>query len=518
LQISGIYRAAFLSWIILILILAHFTTLAHAAEVSLSWDPNAEPDLAGYKIYYGVQTGNYDQSVDVGNQTTYTLAGLEENQTIYLAATAYDANGNESDYSKEVTFKAINQPPTADAGPDQIVKEGASVSLSGANSTDPEGRALSYVWVQTSGPISVDISNPTSAQPSFTAPDVDVDTDGGTLIFRLTVTDDIGLQAEDYCIVNVSWQNSPPTANAGTDQTVAEGDEVALYGGDSSDLDDGIAAVYWQQIGGPQVTILDPTQTATSFTAPELTSGSVSLVFELAVQDMGGLIATDTCVVNVTWLNTPPTADAGRDQTVSEGDTVILDGSASKDPDDGIASIRWTQTGGAPVALSSPTALNPKFTAPAATKSETLTFQITVTDKAGLASQDSCSVTVNPNAQGVNPTPSITANNSDGSVRVFRRQPVSVSISVDSVDLGGAPVDLWLIVDAPEGRLFYVKGIGWQSGSAPYSQSSLDKGISCKVFNDKLPVGNYTFYFAIDNNGNGTFDGTWMDTVSVEVW
>jgi hypothetical protein len=142
------------------------------------------------------------------------------------------------------------------------------------------------------------------------------------------------------------------------------------------------------------VAILNPRDLQTSFIAPSLASeGVVSLSFRLTVQDSGGLIADDACVVNVTWEDTPPTADAGQDRTVSAGDAVTLDGSASMDPDDGIASIRWSQTKGIPVTLSDPTARQPKFIAPAVgSEGEILVFQITVADKGGLASQDTCTV------------------------------------------------------------------------------------------------------------------------------
>ncbi|MDR4497252.1 MAG: fibronectin type III domain-containing protein, partial [Candidatus Scalindua sp.] len=71
-------------------------------QVTLKWDPNTEEDLAGYKIYYSNSAGIYDSSVDVGNQTSYTVSGLVSNKTYYFAATAYDSSGNESDYSDEV--------------------------------------------------------------------------------------------------------------------------------------------------------------------------------------------------------------------------------------------------------------------------------------------------------------------------------------------------------------------------------------------------------------------------------
>ena len=47
--------------------------------------------------------------------------------------------------------KVANNPPIADAGPDQSVAEGALVSLNGTASTDPEGAPLTYAWLQTVG-------------------------------------------------------------------------------------------------------------------------------------------------------------------------------------------------------------------------------------------------------------------------------------------------------------------------------------------------------------------------------
>jgi len=514
-QFIGISRVAFLSWIILIVILAHFATLAHSAEVTLVWDPNIEAELVGYKIYYGFETGNYVYSIDVGNVTSYAVTGLEENQTIYFAATAYDVNGHESDYSKEVIFKVENQPPVADAGPDQTVDESTVTNLSGINSSDPEGWGLSYFWEQTGGSIVV-LSDPETAQPNFTTPDVGMN--GESLTFKLTVIDDNGLQAEDYCTINVSWVNIPPTADAVSDIIVNEGEEVILDGFGSSDSDDGLATYLWEQTGGPGVYILNPTDVQASFIAPDLTSEGVSLTFKLTVQDNGGLIASDTCVVNVTWLNTPPTANAGQDQSVSESDMVILDGSASMDPDDGIASIRWTQTGGTPVTMSDPTTRQPKFIAPAVSgEGQTLTFQLTITDMAGLTSQDTCVVIVNSQIQIVPPTLDIKANGQDGLVSVRRYSPVSISISIDPRDLRGETVDLWLVVDAPNGRFFYVYENGWQGDPMPFIQYPLDERVSHEAFNIRLPKGDYSFHFAIDDNADGLPDGTWLDTVSVKV-
>jgi hypothetical protein len=79
---------------------------AAAAQVTLAWDPNSEPDLAGYKLYQGTATGTYGTPVTVGNVTTYTVSGLADGQSFFFAVTAYDTVGNESGFSNEVAYTA----------------------------------------------------------------------------------------------------------------------------------------------------------------------------------------------------------------------------------------------------------------------------------------------------------------------------------------------------------------------------------------------------------------------------
>ena len=105
-------------------------------------------------------------------------------------------------------------------------------------------------------------------------------------------------------------------------------------------------------------------------------------------------------------------ADAGPDQTVNEGDTVVLDGSASKLSPGGIDTYRWQQTGGTPtVTLIDADTATATFTAPdVGVGGTTLTFQLTVSNISGKSSTDTTDITV----IFVNQTP--TANAGDDQV------------------------------------------------------------------------------------------------------
>jgi hypothetical protein len=72
-----------------------------AGVVLVSWNRNIEPDLAGYRVYCGTSPGTYTHVLTVGNKTRVFLNGIQEG-TYYIAVTAYDSSGNESEFSSEV--------------------------------------------------------------------------------------------------------------------------------------------------------------------------------------------------------------------------------------------------------------------------------------------------------------------------------------------------------------------------------------------------------------------------------
>lgn len=186
--------------------------------------------------------------------------------------------------------------------------------------------------------------------------------------------------------------NRPPVADAGPNQVSAVGLTVTLDGSASSDPDrDDTLSFSWVQTSGLAVALSDPTAVRPTFTAVQV----ATLTFELTVLDrFGGLSRASTTVSVAAPDNSPPVANAGPDQIRLISELVVLDGTASSDPDPGdTLSYEWTQIGGAPRALSSTTIARPTFTAPAV--GDTLTFELRVTDSRGGQATDRVVIEIN---------------------------------------------------------------------------------------------------------------------------
>ena len=335
------------------------------------------------------------QTFTISAAPGYSIADVVVEGASMGAVTSYSFTNVVANHNISASFDMEKQAPIADAGPDQSVVSGVVVSLKGSNSIDLDDGIASFLWEQVSGlPVEL-LVEPGEPDATFIAPEVE--SNGESLTFELTVTDYSGLQSTDTCIVNVSWVNIPPVSDSGADQTVDEGTTVTLDGSKSSDADDRIFSYLWEQVDGIPISLSDPTKVRPSFISPNVGPDGSTLNFQLTVTDNGGLQSTDTCIVNVSWVNIPPISDSGADQTVGEGTTVTLDGSKSSDTDDGIVLYIWKQVLGIPVTVSDTTSIQSTFTVPQGiTKAESLEFNLTVEDGGGLQSSDSCVVSVMP--------------------------------------------------------------------------------------------------------------------------
>jgi len=308
-----------------------------------------------YDYPYTAWFGSNDAALNIGWLNLshgYHFKGLIDEVAIYdRALTPTEIEDHYIAGVAGESIESLRPRPVAHAGADQPnVKETTVVSLNGTASQAgyAESSIVYYLWVQFGG-TPVTLSGATTATATFTAPDVSVA--GETLSFRLTVTADDGqsnTDSVDIAVVNIV----APVANAGFDQSVTEGDPVTLDGSGSSDADGTIATYLWEQVTGTPVTFPGASTTPTvTFTAPQVGPAGETLTFQLTVTDDDGLLSSGT--VSVTVNNNPraPTADAGVDQNVAEGNPVTLDGSGSSDADGTIDIYLWDQLTGTPVTL-----------------------------------------------------------------------------------------------------------------------------------------------------------------------
>ena len=328
-------------------------------------------------------------------------AATDETISFEFELRVRDSHGAVTTDTAIVDVNAINHPPVANAGPDQTVREGTSVQLSGFG-FDSDNDPLTYTWNQKSGP-QIEITQSESSL-SFVAPS-GIPNKLSVMVFEFGVSDSFGGSDSDTVNVTVVAANNSPSANAGPDTDIDENTPLTLSC-TGSDLDGDRLFYSWKQLSGLSVELTNPNSSTLSFVAPSVVKTSV-LEFECTVTD-GTLSSSDT--VNVTVHNTLTldiVADAGDDRIVDENQTLSLDGSGSHDPENQPLNYSWVQLSGESVSLSSTSSITPSFTSPSVANGEikVLTFELTVSDDNNRSDSDTVTITVDP----INAPPQATA-------------------------------------------------------------------------------------------------------------
>ncbi len=227
-------------------------------------------------------------------------------------------------------------PPVAVAGPDQTATVGQAVILDGSASISLDGYALNYRWNIVSAPVgsTAVLNNANGVSPSLV-----VDRRGSYGV-ELVVNDGTLVSEPDTVVIDVV--NTLPVANAGPDQTVYIGQAVTLDGTASSDHEGDALSYQWSIVSKPAGSL--STLSSASAAMPELAIDSHgSYTLKLVVHDGFDSSLPDKVILNVG--NVKPVAHAGADQSVTIGQSVTLDGSASTDADGDALSYLWSQTG-----------------------------------------------------------------------------------------------------------------------------------------------------------------------------
>ncbi len=285
-------------------------------------------------------------------QPELTYSGLDS-----FLYTAFDGKDVSDVALVSITVEPpINKPPTANAGPDQSVTSGDTVTLNGSGSDPEDGATSVFEWT---APNDISLSDATVANPTFTAPAV---TSPTTFTLSLVVRDSQNLaSAPDSVAITVNPPvNQPPTANAGTDQSVTSGDTVTLNGS-GSDPEDGATTVF-EWTAPNDITLSDVTVANPTFTAPAVNSPT-TFTLSLVVRDSQNLAsAPDSVAITVNPANQAPTAnsfslDVNQDESVKvpqgsapgnmggtdpDGDALMI--TDRTDPSHGVVSVTQQNT------------------------------------------------------------------------------------------------------------------------------------------------------------------------------
>ena len=293
-----------------------------------------------------------------------------------------------------ISVSSANADPIANAGNNQNVTVGTTVTLDGTNSSDANRDQLTYRWVLVSKPTgsAAVLTNPTSAKPVFVADLV------GTYVSSLIVNDGRVDSTSVSTTVTATVVNAVPVANAGTNQSVVLG-TVTLDGSASSDANGDALTYKWVVLNKP--TNSNAALSSTTSAKPTFNADIAGVyVFTLQVND--GKVDSSVATVSITAssANVAPVANPGAAQSVVLG-TITLDGSTSSDANGDALTYKWallSKPTNSNAALSSISAAKPTF---AADLAGVYVFSLQVND----GKLDSAVVTTTVTASAVNVAP-----------------------------------------------------------------------------------------------------------------
>ncbi|MHB8133707.1 MAG: TadE family protein [Anaerolineaceae bacterium] len=259
-----------------------------------------------------------------------TTASFSRGGRFHLQLIARDGCG---EIGSNVIEVYVNQPPVVSAGADQILSSSTLTTNLTGIVTDDGFNVVPPVltWTKDSGPGTATFTNASalSTQVTFSQP--------GTYVFRLTANDGWDSAFDTVIIKN----NTAPIANAGSDQSIRSTGFATMNG---SFLDPDVPAYQsisylWTLVSGPGTVVFS---NSTSQNPTVTFSMSGEYVLQLAVFD-GLDYGYDTVTIRKNIL---PVASAGADRSAVINTNVILDGSASYDPDNipngGTLTYSWT--------------------------------------------------------------------------------------------------------------------------------------------------------------------------------
>lgn len=250
-------------------------------------------------------------------------------------------NGGGSGDSPDIDpSKLNNQAPIAIAGVNQNVKVATRVKLDGTGSVDKDHDLITYQWQFESKPQNsqATIQDSASALSEFTA---DIE---GTYIVNLIVNDGKTNSRPNSVriIVASTTTNSPPTIRKMNDIKLNLVTTAHLFAS-ASDADKDELFYQWEIIERPnnsQPELLYRNHGGKKNSVRFKTDTAGDYIIQVTVSD-GKAISTETFTLSYYYANVPPSAETGSAIYATEGMTIPLDASMSKDPNGDPITYQW---------------------------------------------------------------------------------------------------------------------------------------------------------------------------------
>ncbi len=332
---------------------------------------------------------------------------FEDSETSILRIYQYMAR--EDVAISETIYDFSDDPPGADAGPDQNASRGDLVTLDGSRSSYPLSGIKGYQWTQISG-APVDLSSRTAAKSTFTVPSASAD--GSAFAFELKITTNSSGPFTDATTVpvrsasggryrSISAEEAKDLIDTENDLIVvdvSDADEYCGTGGhvpcsENFPWDGGVLQSRYSELPrGSVIIVTAASSTKSAFAADFLAGKGYDSIY-----DMGSMSDWDWATATCDDLcNKSPIADAGDDFSADEGARIFLDGTGSSDPDGDAIFYRWSiRKGAALVSLSDTTSPTPAVALPdVGIDGASLTFRLEVTDNRGGTASDDVTVDI----------------------------------------------------------------------------------------------------------------------------
>jgi len=185
---------------------------AQAAQLTLTWDPNPESDIAGYLVSWGDVSHGYTSSVDVGNSTIYQFTEPDPSKVFYIAVRAYNTSGLVGPYSNEIATTPVVAP--------------LILTSLAANRTSPQpiGTPIAFSAIATGGiapyqfkwwindGTSVSVGQPWSASSTFTVTPGAPSTRYIVAVWARNAGDTVDAPANPNAALGMTFAITPPLA------------------------------------------------------------------------------------------------------------------------------------------------------------------------------------------------------------------------------------------------------------------------------------------------------------------